>query len=72
MSVLPEYIEVHSLDAWCPKSPEKDVGSLRTGVIGGNGLPYGCWELRLGPLETQSVLLTTQPSLQSLHWPPLV
>ena len=27
--------------------------------------PCGCWELDLGPLEEQSVLLTTEPSLQS-------
>jgi hypothetical protein len=25
--------------------------------------PCGCWELNSGPLEEQSVLLTTQPSL---------
>ena len=27
-------------------------------------LPYGCWELNPGPLEEQSVLLITEPSLQ--------
>ena len=27
-------------------------------------LPCGCWELNLGPLEEQSVLLNTEPSLQ--------
>jgi hypothetical protein len=26
--------------------------------------PCGCWELNSGPLEEQSVLLTTEPSLQ--------
>jgi hypothetical protein len=26
--------------------------------------PCGCWELNLGPLEEQSVLLTAEPSLQ--------
>jgi hypothetical protein len=26
--------------------------------------PCGCWELNSGPLEKQSVLLTTEPSLQ--------
>ena len=25
--------------------------------------PCGCWELNLGPLEEQQVLLTTEPSL---------
>ena len=27
-------------------------------------LPYGCWDLNPDPLEEQSVLLTTKPSLQ--------
>lgn len=26
--------------------------------------PCGCWELRLGPLEKQSVIITAEPSLQ--------
>ena len=26
--------------------------------------PCGCWELNSGPLQEQSVLLTTEPSLQ--------
>ena len=26
--------------------------------------PCGCWELNTGPLEEQSVLLTSEPSLQ--------
>jgi hypothetical protein len=29
-------------------------------------LPCGCWEQNLGPLQEQSVLLTTEPSLQPL------
>jgi hypothetical protein len=28
--------------------------------------PCGCWKLNSGPLEEQSVLLTTEPSLQPL------
>ena len=28
--------------------------------------PCGCWELNSGPLEGQSVLLPTEPSLQPL------
>jgi hypothetical protein len=30
-------------------------------------LPCGCWELNLGPLEEQSVLLTSEPSLQPFY-----
>lgn len=26
--------------------------------------PVGCWELNLGPLEEQSALVTSKPSLQ--------
>lgn len=26
--------------------------------------PYGCWELNLGPLEEQPVVLTAEPPLQ--------
>ena len=42
------------------------VGSHRPKVIGICDLPYGCWELNPGPLEEQPVLLTAEPSLQSL------
>ena len=28
--------------------------------------PRGCWELNSGPLEEKSVLLTTEPPLQSV------
>jgi hypothetical protein len=37
-----------------------------TGVTGWWKLPCGCWELNLGPLEEQSVLLTTELSFQPL------
>jgi hypothetical protein len=30
--------------------------------------PCGCWELNSGPLEEESVLLTTKPSLQPLFF----
>ena len=35
------------------------VESSGTRVIDSCGLPCGCWELNLGPLEEQPVLLTT-------------
>jgi hypothetical protein len=31
--------------------------------------PCGCWALNSGPLEEQSVLLTTEPSLQRSDGP---
>jgi hypothetical protein len=33
-------------------------------IIGGYKSPCGCWELNLGPLEEQPVLLTTETPLQ--------
>ena len=35
-------------------------------TIDGYEQPRGCWELNSGPLEEQLVLLTCEPSLQSL------
>ena len=40
------------------------MGFPGTGVIAGHEPPCGRWELNLGPLEKQPVLLTTKPSLQ--------
>ena len=37
-----------------------------TGVTNSCELSCGCWELNLGPLEEQSVLLTAESSLQLL------
>jgi hypothetical protein len=34
-------------------------------ITDGCEAPCGCWELNPGPLEEQSVLLTTKPSLQT-------
>ena len=36
-------------------------------VMDGCVPPCGCWDLNSGPLEEQSVLLTTEPSLQPLN-----
>jgi hypothetical protein len=33
-------------------------------IVDGCEPPCDCWELNLGPLEEQSVLLTVEPSLQ--------
>jgi hypothetical protein len=45
-----------------PQRPEKYDGSLGTGVIEGCESLCGDWELNLGPLQVQPVLLTTEPS----------
>jgi hypothetical protein len=36
-------------------------------TIDGCEPPCGCWELNSVPLEEQSVLLTTEPTLQPRH-----
>lgn len=43
--------------------PEEDIAFSGAG---GSWEPhYGCWELKLGSLEDQQVLLTTKPSFTS-------
>jgi hypothetical protein len=39
------------------------VRVLGLGVTDSYELPCGCWDLNLSPLEVQSVLLTTEPSI---------
>ena len=45
----------------CPQRSEEGVG---TGVTDTCQLPCGCWESNPGSLQEQSMLLTTEPSLQ--------
>jgi hypothetical protein len=47
-----------------PCRSEEGIGFPGTEVTDGCELPRVYWELNLGPLEEQSVLLTTEPSLQ--------
>lgn len=51
-----------------PLKSEEDTGSLVTEIRHGCGLPCGCWESNLGPLEEQPALLAAESSL----WSPLV
>ena len=48
---------------WC-----EDIRSPGTEVTDSCELPCGCWELNLGPLQGQLVILTTAQSLQPLHF----
>jgi hypothetical protein len=45
-------------------NPEEGVRSLKIGVIDGNELPCGCWELNPRLLHEPQVLLTSSVSLQ--------
>jgi hypothetical protein len=51
----------------CPQGPEEGIRSPGIGVTNGYKLSYGCWEHNPGFLKEQSVLLTTEPSTQSLE-----
>ena len=53
------YVYAH-IHAWCQKRPER---VFEPGVIESVSC-HVSWELNLGPLEEQCVLLTTEPSLQ--------
>jgi hypothetical protein len=44
--------------------PCEGVRSPGTGIIDSYVLTFGCWDLNLGPLEEQPVLLSAEPSLQ--------
>ena len=50
-----------------PQRPEEGIRSDEAGIIGGWEPWCGHWELNLGPLEEQQVLLTTEPS-HRLHF----
>ena len=58
---------LHSIYAvgatWYPRKPEEGIGSPRTGVVDVYKPLCGLREPNLGPLEEQSVLLTTESSL---------
>jgi hypothetical protein len=57
-------MKVYYMHAWYPGRPD-GVRSLGTGVTYHYELPWGCWELNMGPLLEREVFLTTGPSLQS-------
>ena len=52
----------------CLTRPEEGIKSIFNcrGIVATDGceLPCGCWQLDLGPLQEQPVLLTTESSLQ--------
>lgn len=49
----------------CPERLEEVIVALGTAVTDRCELPHGSWEWNLGPLEKQTILLTTKPYLQS-------
>jgi hypothetical protein len=71
MDVLPAFVFVCHPHAVSTEDGEA-VDSPGTGVTHGLEPPCGCWELNLGPLQEQPVLLTTEPSLQPLIFFPTI
>jgi hypothetical protein len=56
---------VYSILPACMPADQKRVPDL---ILDSYEPPCGCWELNSGPLEEQTVLLTSEPFLQ----PPMV
>jgi hypothetical protein len=52
------------MSVWKPVEVKRSLRSLAL-ELQGVELPCGCWELNLGPLKEQSMLLTSEPPLQS-------
>lgn len=50
MGVLPEYIYVHHMYAWCLRMSQEGIRFPQTEDINGFDLPCGCWGLYLFPL----------------------
>jgi hypothetical protein len=65
VNVLPACMSVNFICAWCPQRSKLGIGSLELELwMVVNSLPCMCWELNLGPLQEQRVLLTAELSLQ--------
>jgi hypothetical protein len=64
LGVLPACMSVYHVHGWCLQKPEEGIKRFGTGGIGGCEPPHGDWELSSGPLEEQSVLLTTGAALK--------
>jgi hypothetical protein len=60
------FVYMYCMCDWYPWSSEEDIGSLGTGGTNGptGESTCGCWELTLGTVQEQSVLLTNEQSLQ--------
>lgn len=53
MSGLPVHMSMYQMSVWYPQRPEKGAGSSGTGILDSRRKPWGCWELKLCPLEEQ-------------------
>jgi hypothetical protein len=63
MDILPTWMSIYHANAVHIEA-EEDIGSPRTGVTEGYKPSCGCWELSLGSVQEQPVLLAIEPSFQ--------
>lgn len=56
------------MHATASRSWEQSTRFLRSGVTGGCRLPCECWELNLGPMQEQKVLLTFKHLSRASSW----
>lgn len=56
-------MSVYHVYTWYPWRPEENDTTLGTGVTVDFEPPLGCWELNLGPLQEQPMLLNAESSL---------
>jgi hypothetical protein len=66
VGVLSTCMSVHHMYAGCPQRPGEGVDPLELELQMVVKSACGCWESNSGPLEKQSVLLTTEPTLHPL------
>ena len=64
MNVLSTFTSECTKCAQSPQRPKEGIRFSGTGITDRCEPAGGCWELNLGPLEKQPVLLTAEPSLQ--------
>lgn len=64
MGVLPSCVSVNHEYARYPQEPEEGVRFFEIEITDSCRPPNGFWELNQCPLEQQSGILITQPSLQ--------
>jgi hypothetical protein len=66
MGVLSECMYMHHIHVFCSWRPDKGFTCPGIEVTDSYELVCGCWDLNLGPLGGQQVLLTAQSCLHSL------
>lgn len=65
---LPACMSMYHMYACCPQRPEQGLRSPGIGVGDSCELPCACWELNLGPLGKQLMLLTAEPYTHCLKY----